>query len=139
MSRSGYTDDTDNLWDFVRWRGAVTSAIRGKRGQSFLKEMLSALDNLPDKKLIATKFEEEGAVCVLGAVGKVRGVDMKNIDPEAIETVAGIFGISKALTMEIFYMNDEFFGNVIPKLRYSLVREWVMSNIIKTEAGIPAS
>ena len=38
MSRSGYSDDLDN-WDLIRWRGQVSSAIRGKRGQGFLREL----------------------------------------------------------------------------------------------------
>lgn len=32
MSRCGYSDDYDQ-WALIRWRGAVESAIRGKRGQ----------------------------------------------------------------------------------------------------------
>ena len=52
MSRSGYHDGIDQ-WDLIRWRGAVASAIRGKRGQAFLREMLDALDALPEPKLIA--------------------------------------------------------------------------------------
>ena len=31
MSRSGYEDGLE-MWDLIRWRGAVASAIRGKRG-----------------------------------------------------------------------------------------------------------
>ncbi|WWQ12978.1 hypothetical protein PQ43W_32 [Ralstonia phage PQ43W] len=27
MSRSGYTEDGEGTWDFIRWRGAVNSAI----------------------------------------------------------------------------------------------------------------
>ena len=46
MSRSGYGDDIGQ-WDLIRWRGAVQSAMCGKRGQAFLKEMLAALDALP--------------------------------------------------------------------------------------------
>ena len=53
MSRSGYSDDCDNAWSLIRWRGAVASAIRGKRGQEFLYEMLHALAALPERKLIA--------------------------------------------------------------------------------------
>lgn len=54
MSRSGYSDDYDgDNWDLIRWRGAVTSAIRGKRGQAFLREALAALDAMPEKQLIA--------------------------------------------------------------------------------------
>jgi hypothetical protein len=37
MSRSGYSDDLEN-WSLIRWRGAVASAIRGRRGQAFLRE-----------------------------------------------------------------------------------------------------
>ena len=51
MSRSGYTDDFDDQWALIRWRGAVTSAIRGKRGQEFLREMAAAMDAMPEKSL----------------------------------------------------------------------------------------
>jgi hypothetical protein len=46
MSRPGYCDDTDN-WQFIRWRGAVKRAIRGKRGQEFLRELLAVPDGQP--------------------------------------------------------------------------------------------
>ena len=44
MSRSGYIDDMDDRWAAIMWRGAVKSAIKGKRGKAFFKEMLAALD-----------------------------------------------------------------------------------------------
>jgi hypothetical protein len=72
MSRSGYSDDCDQ-WDMIRWRGAVASSIRGARGQAFLKEMLAALDALPEPKLIAEELESDGAVCAIGAVGPFAG------------------------------------------------------------------
>jgi len=28
MSRSGYTDDCDEQWQFIMWRGSVKSSIR---------------------------------------------------------------------------------------------------------------
>lgn len=43
MSRSGYSDDCDDPLQEGRWRAAVNSAIRGKRGQAFLREALAAL------------------------------------------------------------------------------------------------
>lgn len=42
MSRSGYTDDCDDQWALIRWRGAVNSAIKGKRGQQALRGRLDA-------------------------------------------------------------------------------------------------
>lgn len=131
MSRSGYSDDHDNNWDLIRWRGAVASAIRGKRGQAFLNEMLAAFDVLPEKKLIANELEiEEGAVCALGAVAKVRGIDVKEIDPEDNERVAELFAIPHTLACEIVYMNDEWGSHKqTPEQRYERMRKWVKDQI----------
>lgn len=88
MSRSGYSDDIDDQWSWICWRGAVASAIRGVRGQSFLQEMFRAMESLPEKKLIADELATaDGAVCAIGAVGRNRGIDMENIDPEDSERV----------------------------------------------------
>ena len=82
MSRSGYSEDCEN-WDLVRWRGAVQSAIRGARGQKFLRELVAALDALPEKKLIAHELKDEnGAVCALGSVAVARGLDVSGVDFE---------------------------------------------------------
>lgn len=131
MSRSGYSDDYDDQWALIRWRGAVTSAIRGKRGQKFLREMATALDALPDKILIAEELEQDGAVCALGSVGKARGIDMAKIDPEDWDTVSAAFGIPDALAREIMWENDE--GNYrfeSPAERWKRVRTWVQGKII---------
>ncbi len=39
MSRSGYDDNYDDEALCNLWRGAVERAIKGKRGQAFLREM----------------------------------------------------------------------------------------------------
>jgi hypothetical protein len=138
MSRSGYTDDydyDDGMWASIRWRGAVKSAIRGKRGQAFLKEMLAAMDALPERKLIAGELEEPtGPVCALGAVGRFRGVDMTEIDPEDYEAIALVFGISEALAREIMFENDEVYTRQAPDARFDRMLRWAKSNIKKEEA-----
>lgn len=54
MSRSGYIDDyDDDNGSLAMYRGQVASAMRGKRGQAFLRGLLSALDEMPEKRLIA--------------------------------------------------------------------------------------
>lgn len=128
MSRSGYVDDHDNNWDLIRWRGAVKSAIRGKRGQAFLREMLAALDALPKPELVAGDLERDGEVCALGAVGKARGMDMSEIDPEDRDTVAAEFGIPHTLACEIMYENDEC-GRDGKWSRYERMRKWVIRNL----------
>jgi len=143
MSRSGYSDDGDfNDWQMIMYRGAVTSAFKGKRGQAFLREMLAALDALPVQRLVANElsvpdlipcshwglFESE-SVCAIGAVGKTRGVDMHGIDPEDAESVAGKFGIATAMAREIVFVNDDYWRNETPEARFSRMRMWVKSQI----------
>ena len=132
MSRSGYNDWCDNNWNLICWRGAVASAVRGKRGQAFLREMLEALDDLPEKRLIAHEFEEGGEVCALGAVARKRGIPMKGIDPEDSEQVAAVFGVAHAMTCEIMFENDEvgmYWKDDAPEHRFNRVRAWVVSNL----------
>lgn len=126
MSRSGYVDDYDDDWALIRYRGAVKSAIRGRRGQAFLREMIAALDALPEKKLIANELREPtGEVCAIGAVGAARGVDMAGLDPDDAETVAATFGISPALAREIVYENDEgVYSRETPEQRFARMRRW---------------
>lgn len=137
MSRSGYDYDCDE-WALIRWRGAVASAFRGRRGQAFLREMLAALDALPEGKLIAGELECNGAVCALGAVGRARGTDMDGIDPYDRETVASTFGIAEAMAAEIVYMNDEHGPvNETPEWRWARMRSWIEAQLIEWEPLSP--
>jgi hypothetical protein len=150
MSRSGYTDDCDDNWSWICWRGAVKSAIRGKRGQAFLRETLAALDALPERKLIThdliklpkpvERWDQHGiwfwdieteleSVCTLGAVGLARNIDMSAIDPENNVAVAALFNIPHTLACEIMFMNDEAWWRSTPEERFAKMREWVASEI----------
>lgn len=107
VNRSGYSDDCEN-WDLIRWRGAVASALGGKRGQATLREIAAALDALPTKELIAESLvNEDGAFCTLGALGHARGIDMTLIDAEDRQSVAEAFGIAEAMAAEIMFVNDK--------------------------------
>jgi len=130
MSRSGYSDDIDQ-WSLIRWRGAVASAIRGKRGQALLAEMLVALDAMPAKELIAEELEFNGQHCALGVVGQARGLKMDDIDVEESFDVAAMFGVSEALVREIACINDDYDGlrNYSPEERWANVRDWVSKQV----------
>lgn len=107
MSRSGYSDECDG-WDLIRWRGAVTSAMRGRRGQAMLRELVEALDALPEKRLVASALTTpDGDCCALGALGMARGLDLGPIDPEDRAAVAHAFGVAEALAAEVMFENDE--------------------------------
>lgn len=136
MSRSGYSDDIEQ-WDLIRWRGQVASAIRGKRGQAFLRELRDALDAMPEKKLIAHELQNDcGGVCAIGSVGVQRCVDMAPLDPEDPQGVAAAFGIAHQLVQEIEWMNDEAGWHDTPEGRWARVRGWVADNI--KDDGDPA-
>jgi len=127
MSRHSYSDSLDE-WAMGRWRGAVASAIRGKRGQRLLRELAAALDAMSVKSLIEGSLEFEGEVCALGALGMARGIDMSHVDPNDAEQVADTFGCSKALAREIMYENDEQW-QVTPEQRWQAMRRWVERQI----------
>jgi hypothetical protein len=132
MSRSGYTDDYDDQWSLIRYRGAVTSALRGKRGQAFLRELIAALDALPEKILIAFELQAEGSFCAIGAVGAMRGVDMSKLDIEDARQIANTFGIADAMVREIEWMNDEAAPyNETPAARWQRMRDWAERNLIE--------
>lgn len=130
MSRSGYIDDYDDQWASICWRGAVNSAMKGKRGQAFLREMLDSMDALPEPKLVASELETDGAVCAIGSVGKRRGIEMAKIDPDDYGAVASIFGVSEALAREIVYVNDEWGRHKEkPEERFYRMRRWIKAQI----------
>lgn len=138
MSRSGYDEDCYNSWDLIRWRGAVASALRGKRGQAFLEEMLAAMDAMADKRLIANELEENGEVCAIGAVGRARGLgNMREFDPEDHEAIAALLKIPHALACEIMHENDlewAYWSNETPEQRFSRMRAWIESKIKRRAA-----
>lgn len=129
MSRSGYCDELDDQWQLIRWRGAVTSALRGKRGQKFLIELRDALDAMPTKELIANELQADGHFCTLGVIGAARGIDMAEINPEDSEHVSRLFGIAEAMAREIVYENDEVGYDKTPAERWQRIRKWVEANI----------
>ena len=135
MSRSGYVEDIEDQWQLIRWRGAVKAAIKGKRGQAFLREMLAAMDTVAGGRLIANDLQDaDGEVCAIGAVGKARGVDITTLDPDEYEGVAAKFGIATALAQEIVWMNDECSNpKETPEQRFARMRKWVNDQIVEVK------
>lgn len=116
MSRHGYVEfDGDDPLNEGRWRGALRSAMRGKRGQAFLRELIEALDAMPEKALATNSFARDGEICALGAVAVKRGIDVSEFEPDKDwddsevdhEKVAATFGIAESMAREIMYENDE--------------------------------
>jgi hypothetical protein len=130
MSRSGYSDDLD-MGELALYRGNVASAIRGKRGQSFLRELASAMDAMPVKELIAGQLiNEQGQCCAIGTVFKARGTDVSDIDYEEPACVGDAAGIAWQLAAEIEFENDErIWKPETPAERWQRMRKWVDENL----------
>jgi hypothetical protein len=151
MSRSGYNDYSDDTLQLGRWRAQVASATRGKRGQAFLRDLLAALDAMPEKRLVKQEFETDGEVCTLGCIARQRKVDMSTFDPEdddVGEAIGPALGIAHQLAREIMWENDQFYiwdssrGRIRddptePERRWKYMRDWVAQHIVVTpeEAG----
>lgn len=117
MSRSGYTQDFDDDDPLAhgRWRQAVKRSLQGKRGQSLLRELFAALDEMPDKRLYSGSFATaDGEFCTLGVLGAKRGTKMDDLGDED-DCDSGLvgerFGIAPAMAAEIMYLNDEYMVN----------------------------
>jgi hypothetical protein len=104
------------------------SAIRGKRGQAFLRELIQALDAMPEKKLISHELIENGQVCAIGAVGMARGLNLNELDPYDYDIIADTFGIAHQLVREIEWENDENGGST-PERRWEKMREWAIGHL----------
>jgi hypothetical protein len=135
VSRSHYSDcdpfDQEAWLRLMGYRQAVANALQGKRGQAFLREMLAALDALPQPRLIAHELEEGCEVCALGSVGRARQLDLSGLDPEGHEELAKLFGIAPSMVREIEYENDEgnACGGETPEERFQRMRAWICENL----------
>jgi hypothetical protein len=98
MSRipEGECDDIETQRRWALQRANTARQIRSKHGQAFLRELLAAMEALPEKRLIEGAIAKDGAVCSLGALALKRRVDAgedrqavldelasKNVDPES--------------------------------------------------------
>jgi hypothetical protein len=130
VSRSGYVDDMEDSLAFGRWRAQVASSIRGARGQKALREILAALDAMPEKSLIREELKSEDGVCALGALGDARHINMQEIDPEDPDAVAAAFDISHQLASEIAHHNDEYLGSHATGAQvWQHMHDWIAANI----------
>jgi hypothetical protein len=105
--------------------------------QAFLRELLAALDAMPEKALIADTLEDQGSYCALGVICKARGMDVTELDPGFVSGVAAKLGASPDLVRVIAHVNDD--GGLVdeddpwarepPEDRWVRMRHWVAEQI----------
>ena len=137
-------DGPEEQWAWIRFRGQVASAIRGRRGQATLKQAAEAMERLPRRQLITGELCDGTGVCVVGAViyddfkskglspkaawNKLRGLSRKiGRDAYEIEEYAvKELGFTRALANEVQFENDEGAGfGLDPRASYSGMLGWL--------------
>lgn len=138
MSRSGYVDDYDENFPnaLAFYRSSVDGALMGKRGQKFLRDLITALDAMPEKKLASDALEyPDGSVCAIGAVGRMRGIDMSRLDVHDADLIGKVFGIAPCMAKEIVFENDEHDSWTFraepetDEQRWDRMRAWATGNL----------
>lgn len=116
------------------------SAIRGKRGQAFLRRLAEAMDAMPEKRLIASALRTGSDRCALGLLASEplsasEGVDefYGDWDKNFLAKLSKELDISRSLVREIAFQNDECTVeiNETPEARWVRMRTWVRSRINK--------
>jgi hypothetical protein len=158
MSRHGYTDDHDDCTvSLALYMATLARAIRGKRGQLALRDLIAALDAMPQKRLVSSRFRDsDGECCALGALAVARGVidrlpkltgpwedgrDPEEDHPEGTldtkfdsweirEAVAAALDIAPSLASEVMYQNDDCGrSNETPEQRWTRIRAWAARRV----------
>lgn len=146
MSRLYQDDYGFEPWMQGQQAGALRSAIRGNRGQQFLRDLVAALNALPEPKLSAGALEDEetGCCCAFGAVRRYRGTDAvplyfdpqeKDLDPPHFVEP---FNVATALAWEVVEANE---GRSVSnseaamRQRWSSVRAWAARQLLPQAGG----
>ena len=148
MSRYCDSDDYEyEPWMEGQAAGAMQSAIRGRRGQQLLRDLIAGLDALPVPELAAGALEdpETGCVCALGAVRLQRGAEAVPLhfdptDPDIDwRDLAEPFDISETLANAVVSQNE--YGSSrndeqSRRHRWRSVRAWAVGHLLAPAGGV---
>ncbi len=146
MTRYCDSDDYYEPWMEGQAAGALRSAIRGRRGQRLLRDLIAGLDALPVPELSAGSLEdpETGCVCALGAVRLHRGKQNVPLDFDPTDDdidwrwLAKPFDISQTLSHAVVSANeyaDKRNDEDSRRRRWKDVRAWAVSHLLPMPEG----
>lgn len=131
MSRSAYSDDCEHL---ALYRKSVERALHGKRGQAFLRRLLTALDAMPEKRLIADGFITSDGCCAMGSIAQHEAIELPEVNDDDHDAFAKFFDIAPSMVAEVAFINDEMpYRPEPPEERWVRMRTWVASQISEVE------
>ncbi len=113
--------------------GIMSPTIGIGRLDELLRDLIAALDAMPDKRLIPHDLIKRNEVdkaefCTLGAIGHAKGIDMTDIDPYDHETLSEKLNIATQLVQEIEFLNDETCDSQ-PEKRWEQMRGWAVRRL----------
>jgi hypothetical protein len=138
-----YDEDYNNQG--LLWWANVQRALAGKKGQRDLRDLLEALKEMPEKRLIHGRIaDEKGGMCLVGVLACKRRVE-RGEDREAVlddlalrvapedaylaaDATAWVgveVGLRYCLAWHLGYVNDEEFSEYSPEQRYDAIVHWV--------------
>jgi hypothetical protein len=140
MSRLCEGDGDWEPWMDGQRAGALRSAIRGRRGQQFLRDLVSALDALPEPELSAGALEdkETGCCCAFGAVRRHRGAESAPLGFHPMEEdvtpdrLTEPFDVSPTLAWAVVSANEGWCSSNSPQARrqrFRDVRRWAAAKL----------
>ncbi len=98
-----------------------------------LRELLDALDAMPDKRLIEGDLvTEDGECCTIGALLLHKKVSNPRHYHEWNEGIAAQLDVATCLVQEIEWENDEAACQELPEKRWTRMRKWVAAQIKET-------
>jgi D-alanine-D-alanine ligase-like ATP-grasp enzyme len=125
------------------WEANRDRSLRGRKGQAALRELETALLELPEKRLIANHLkDDEGGVCALAALAKYKGAELpEEVEAEyddeygvAIQDQMVAFGkslgVPRMVAIDIVYQNDDtWWKELTPEERYRKMLNWTQRHI----------
>ena len=141
MSRLYQDDYGFEPWMEGQQAGALQSAIRGRRGQQLLRDLVAGLDALPAPELSAGALEDKatGCCCAFGAVRRYRGAAAvplyfdpmeEDLDPPHH---AEPFDVAPALAWAVVKVNEGWSDSnqeSARRQRWTRVRAWAVKHLL---------
>lgn len=142
MSRIGLVEEENFPGEFFLQERNRERSLAGKKGQAALRELVAALEAMPEKRLCKwAMVDDEGEVCALGAYVLRKRIQRGDTYAQAIKTIdhegenrmshdlASHYEFPAAAAWAVAFRNDEILDRCSPEERHALMLEWARAQI----------
>ena len=141
MSRIDWCDEEDRPGQFALWDANCHRSLRGRAGQTALRDLEAALLAMAEKRLVKDALYHGNDVCAVGAYARHKGLNLADFDSEDETDAVGVqAGMPPLVAWKVVALNDITFGTVwdvgrgryrdmTPEERYARVLAWVRQEL----------